>query len=241
MRCLKCDYSLFDIRERICPECGEPFALSSHVFDHCGVRFCCPHCDQQYYGTDLNGHLVPREFQCCRCRNRVSMHEMIVRRPLHVVTHRRYASSFPGFAGTALCILAVLGLLNSALITNEGLTLNPSILRSPLQQWPASILSQIADLVLVPLLFIGGFGLAKRRRFSRTFLLAWSMCQCANVVAYIALLMHQRAAIAPIAPLGLMNIAIYDVPFLIPVAILAITLVQPRVSAIFEAWERPPT
>ena len=43
------------------------------------VAFCCPHCDQAYYGTTDNGHLVPPEFDCVRCGRHVHMDEMILR------------------------------------------------------------------------------------------------------------------------------------------------------------------
>lgn len=136
MRCAKCNYSLFDIRERICPECGGPIVISKHIFDHCGVRFCCPHCDQQYYGTDPNGHLVPRQFNCICCHNHISMNEMIVRKPLHTVLHHRNASSFPGFAGVILMASAMLGFITSALVVIDDSRFIPGIARPTLQQLP---------------------------------------------------------------------------------------------------------
>jgi hypothetical protein len=241
MRCTKCNYSLFDIRERICPECGEPFAISARTFDHCGVRFCCPHCDQQYYGTDEKGHLVPIHFNCLTCHNHISMNQTIVRKPLHKVLHHRNVSSFPGFAGVTLSVCALLGLISSALVISDDSRFIPSIVPSPLQQLPASLLSQSADILLAPLLFIGGRGLYKRRGYGRTFLLIWSLSQCANVLAYIALTMYQRSSTTTNAPLEIIQIVVNDVPFIIPIAIITAILLQPRVAAIFEGWDRPPT
>lgn len=40
------------------------------------VRFCCPHCDQAYFGTDANGLLTPVSFQCQSCSRAIHMDEM---------------------------------------------------------------------------------------------------------------------------------------------------------------------
>ena len=241
MRCTKCNYSLFDIRERVCPECGEPFAISAHFFEHCGVRFCCPHCDQQYYGTDEKGHLVPIHFNCVKCHNHISMNQTIVRMPLHTVVHHRTVSSFPGFAGVILMACAFFGFFTSVLFINEESRFIRGIVRSPLQQLHAALLSQMVDVVLAPLLAIGGHALYNRRGYGRTLLLIWSLSQCASVLAYIALKMHQRSSITTNAPHKLIQIVANDVPSVIPIAIIAAILLQPRVAAIFEAWDRPPT
>jgi len=78
MRCKSCDYTLWQIRDRRCPECGTGFKPSEFEFVLNSVRFCCPHCNQAYYGTGANGHLVPSEFDCVNCANRISMDEMIL-------------------------------------------------------------------------------------------------------------------------------------------------------------------
>ena len=80
MRCQTCDYRLWNLPSRVCPECGTPFKPSEFEFTPSSVQFCCPHCDQAYYGTDQKGHLVPRAFACQRCGKPVDMDEM-VRRP----------------------------------------------------------------------------------------------------------------------------------------------------------------
>ncbi len=78
MRCKTCDYSLWNLRSRQCPECGSPFKPSDFAFVANSVRFCCPHCGQDYYGTGPNGHLEPRTFDCVRCGTRIDMDEMVL-------------------------------------------------------------------------------------------------------------------------------------------------------------------
>ena len=67
MRCKQCDYRLWNLTARRCPECGTPFLPSEFEFVPNSVQFCCPHCGQAYYGTDAKGHLVPPAFTCGRC------------------------------------------------------------------------------------------------------------------------------------------------------------------------------
>jgi len=78
MRCKHCEYRLWNLRSRTCPECGTPFAPSQFEFAPSSVRFCCPHCNQEYYGTAANGHLVPFAFECVSCQQRVTMDEMVL-------------------------------------------------------------------------------------------------------------------------------------------------------------------
>ncbi|MBL9149793.1 MAG: hypothetical protein JNM94_13970 [Phycisphaerae bacterium] len=78
MRCKKCDYPLWTIAARACPECGEPFKPSDFEFRRGAVKFCCPHCRQEYYGTSALGHLEPREFDCVRCGTHVELDEMVL-------------------------------------------------------------------------------------------------------------------------------------------------------------------
>jgi hypothetical protein len=42
------------------------------------VQFCCPYCNQSYYGTDHYGHLVPAAFDCTACGQRIHMDEMVL-------------------------------------------------------------------------------------------------------------------------------------------------------------------
>ncbi|MCA9281283.1 MAG: hypothetical protein KDA30_04525, partial [Phycisphaerales bacterium] len=78
MRCKTCEYPLWTIRSRVCPECGSSFAPSDYEFNLNSVRFCCPHCDQQYFGTAPNGHLEPRSFECRKCHRFIDMDEMVL-------------------------------------------------------------------------------------------------------------------------------------------------------------------
>ena len=78
MNCKTCNYALWNLPSRACPECGSPFKPSDFEFRTSAVRFCCPHCRQDYYGTGISGHLVPRAFNCVKCGNAIDMDEMVV-------------------------------------------------------------------------------------------------------------------------------------------------------------------
>lgn len=78
MRCKSCDYPLWNIATRQCPECGRGFAPSEFEFVVNSVRFCCPTCAQAYYGTGPKGHLVPESFTCVSCGNPVTMDACIL-------------------------------------------------------------------------------------------------------------------------------------------------------------------
>lgn len=78
MRCKTCEYALWNLWARTCPECGTPFTPSEFDFVPNSVKFCCPHCGQDYYGTDEHGHLVPREFTCVKCAKPVAMDDMVL-------------------------------------------------------------------------------------------------------------------------------------------------------------------
>lgn len=79
MNCKTCDYRLWNLTARTCPECGSPFKPSDFEFTLNSVQYCCPHCDQQYYGTDEIGHLIPREFDCVACGQHLQMDMMVLR------------------------------------------------------------------------------------------------------------------------------------------------------------------
>ena len=79
MRCRTCDYPLWNLKARQCPECGAAFTPSQYEFVINSVQFCCPNCEQPYYGTGVKGHLVPQEFNCVSCARRLAMDEMVVR------------------------------------------------------------------------------------------------------------------------------------------------------------------
>ena len=79
MRCKNCDYRLWNIRGRQCPECGTPFRPSEIEFTPNAVEFCCPHCDTAYYGTTHNGQLSPQQFDCVTCGQHIHTDEMVLR------------------------------------------------------------------------------------------------------------------------------------------------------------------
>ncbi len=79
MQCKVCDYRLWNLNSRECPECGTPFIPSDYEFAPNNVAFCCPYCDQSYYGTGPKGHLVPRIFNCVSCGQRIDMDEMVLK------------------------------------------------------------------------------------------------------------------------------------------------------------------
>lgn len=78
MRCKGCDYPLWNLRSRQCPECGRAFVPSEFEFVANSVQFCCPSCGQDYYGTGEKGHLVPRTFACVSCHQQVDMDQMVL-------------------------------------------------------------------------------------------------------------------------------------------------------------------
>ncbi len=78
MRCKVCDYRLWNLPSRRCPECGTEFRPSEFEFVANSVQFCCPHCGQSYYGTGPQGHLVPFEYDCVSCGRRINMDETVV-------------------------------------------------------------------------------------------------------------------------------------------------------------------
>jgi len=79
MRCRTCDYPLWNLKTRACPECGATFSPAQFEFVPGAVKFCCPHCDQPYYGTTETGHLFPSQFACVNCDRPVDMDEMVLR------------------------------------------------------------------------------------------------------------------------------------------------------------------
>jgi len=79
MQCKSCGYHLWNISSRACPECGEGFLPEDYDFVPNAVAFCCPHCDQNYFGTDEHGHLNPKTFECIGCQTSIDLNEMVLR------------------------------------------------------------------------------------------------------------------------------------------------------------------
>jgi hypothetical protein len=78
MRCQNCDYPLWNLPARACPECGDAFAPSEFEFKPGAVKYCCPDCQQEYYGTSRKGHLRPSSFECVQCKRQLEMDEMVL-------------------------------------------------------------------------------------------------------------------------------------------------------------------
>lgn len=78
MRCKQCDYPLWGLESRTCPECGTGFRPSEFDLVPNSIRFLCPHCRQPYYGTTERGHLDPPAFDCVRCGAAVEMDAMVL-------------------------------------------------------------------------------------------------------------------------------------------------------------------
>lgn len=78
MKCQGCGYALWNLPDRVCPECGLAFLPSQFEFVVNSIRFQCPHCLQSYYGTGPRGHLVPQQFACVSCGVDVHMDEMVL-------------------------------------------------------------------------------------------------------------------------------------------------------------------
>jgi hypothetical protein len=79
MRCNECAYPLWNITSRQCPECGKGFNPAEYEFLPGLVQFCCPACNQAYYGTDERGQMVPSEFVCAGCNAPMSAAVAVVR------------------------------------------------------------------------------------------------------------------------------------------------------------------
>ena len=79
MRCKNCDYRLWHLASRRCPECGTEFRPSDYEFTPNSVQFCCPHCEQAYYGTGPKGLLTPRSFDCVSCGRHIDLDEMVLK------------------------------------------------------------------------------------------------------------------------------------------------------------------
>ena len=95
MQCRNCGYRLWNLPSRKCPECGIEFKPSEFKFTPNSIRFCCPHCEQPYYGTDPNGHLVPQAFTCASCGQSIHMDDMILQPAENVEEERTVGPEMP--------------------------------------------------------------------------------------------------------------------------------------------------
>lgn len=78
MRCRSCDYPLWNLKTRQCPECGSQFRPSDYEFEPGAVKFLCPHCSFAYEGRSEHGRISPAEFTCVGCGKTVHFDEMCV-------------------------------------------------------------------------------------------------------------------------------------------------------------------
>ncbi len=78
MNCKACNYSLWNLPGRACPECGLAYRPSEFAFTRGSVAFKCPHCAQGYAGTSRQGHLEPTAFHCLKCGHELAMDQMIL-------------------------------------------------------------------------------------------------------------------------------------------------------------------
>lgn len=95
MHCRACNYPLWNLPGRACPECGAAFLPSQFEFVPNSVRFCCPHCRTAYYGTDAKGHLVPSAFNCVGCSQSITMDACVVLPALGITDDQTKPESFP--------------------------------------------------------------------------------------------------------------------------------------------------
>ena len=76
MRCRTCDYPLWNLPGRSCPECGTAFSPKDYDFVPGAVQFLCPHCKQSYFGTTATGQLDPSHFACVECKEVIDVEDM---------------------------------------------------------------------------------------------------------------------------------------------------------------------
>lgn len=78
MRCRRCNYALWNIEARACPECGEPWRPGDFDFAPGTVHFLCPRCRRAYPGRDERGHPAPSRFACTQCGAAIELDQMIL-------------------------------------------------------------------------------------------------------------------------------------------------------------------
>lgn len=161
MRCRVCDYRLWNLHARRCPECGTEFLPSTYDFVPGSVQFCCPHCDRTYYGTDHRGHLVPRAFTCAGCGQAIDMDAMVLRPTEGVAEERTQALKMPWLdAGHRARRMAWLGTVGMALVKPHKLMRALPTDSRVGPAWGFAILTAlaIAGVVTLPLLVIAAIG-----------------------------------------------------------------------------------
>lgn len=79
MQCKQCNYRLWNLSSRHCPECSATFTPSDYLFKPNRVEFCCPHCMHVYLGSDAQGQPAPIDFDCTQCGKHIHMDDMLLR------------------------------------------------------------------------------------------------------------------------------------------------------------------
>ncbi len=150
MRCRSCDYCLWNIASRQCPECGTTFAPSAYEFRPGSVAFCCPACNQAYYGTNPLGQLQPRSFQCVSCGSQLDVDDMVLRPATGVDDAHTELEPMPWLQRRRLGFLrGWLGTIGLSMARPARLmTLTDQITRRDGQAWWFAVLTNTLYLVL---------------------------------------------------------------------------------------------
>jgi hypothetical protein len=120
VRCRQCDYPLWNLPTRACPECGLPFKPSEYEFVPGTVEFCCPHCGQGYFGTSARGHLVPDSFECVACHASMSMDDAVLRPAQGIDESKTEPITNPWLARQRLGFFRAFFLTLGKTLTNPG-------------------------------------------------------------------------------------------------------------------------
>jgi predicted RNA-binding Zn-ribbon protein involved in translation (DUF1610 family) len=152
VNCRTCQYALWNLRARECPECGAPFAPRDFEFVPNTVHFLCPHCGQAYYGTSAKGHLEPESFLCVTCGSATGMDDMVLL-PAEGVAERQTAAAMNPWLdrGAVRGIKAWLATIGQALVTPMRLMRGTPIESSLGRAFWFSVITQTAAIVVAGL------------------------------------------------------------------------------------------
>ncbi len=78
MHCKLCNYPLWNLTSRHCPECGQGFELADYTFAPGSVVFACPLCAHEHRGTSPSGHMEIARFECNGCHQLIAAADMAV-------------------------------------------------------------------------------------------------------------------------------------------------------------------
>ncbi|VAX42108.1 hypothetical protein MNBD_PLANCTO03-101, partial [hydrothermal vent metagenome] len=155
MNCKHCDYPLWNLRSRQCPECGVSFRPSEFRFAKNAVRYACPHCSQDYYGTGTNGHLEPRSFPCVSCGDRIDMDEMVLLPTEGVSERQTHADINPWLDTSRRFSSRWFGTLYRGACTPSWLLRSTPVESGPAKAWGFAVLSFVlVGLVMLSPIFL---------------------------------------------------------------------------------------